>query len=70
MTITEIKDFPLQLMMGYQPGCCLNFCALNKIYRWFVSQGDTEEVAVVVLRLSDLGNYRIKASFSEYLLTI
>jgi len=41
VTLTEIKNFPLELMMGYQPG-------------------DTEEVAVVVLKLSDLGNRRIK----------
>ena len=30
-------------------------------------QGDTEEVAVVVLSLADLGNRRIKASFREFL---
>ena len=31
----------------------------------FFFPGDTEDVAVVVLKLSDLGNRRIKASFKD-----
>ena len=58
VTLTEIKNFPLELMMGYQPG----WEGLSGHWIFFVSPGDAEEVAVVVLSLSDLGNQRIKAS--------
>ena len=44
--------------MGYQPG----WEGLSGHWIIFVSPGDAEEVAVVVLSLSDLGNQRIKAS--------
>merc|ERR1719458_1531709 len=49
-------------MMGYQPGFCIQKIWLRLKYfsSWFLSQGDAEEVAVVVLSLSDLGNRKIK----------
>ena len=67
VTLTEIKNFPLELMMGYQPGWCLYFLRIysGRFAQLCVSKGDAEEVAVVVLSLSDLGNRRIKASSKE-----